>query len=256
MKKRSVLTRKQLAAFVVLCFLIGLGLSITIRVHLTAAQTGTSSQNKNLIDVINNLEAETEGLESKISEMREQIATTQQEYGTDADTVIQLQKDLDSLKFLAGQTAASGPGITLTISDNVSGAEAAKAVDPENFYAENYIVHDTDLRYLLNDVAYLADGIAINNQRIVSTSDIRCVGTVIMVNSTRLAPPYEIKLIGSSTLLEAAIQSSDQYVYLNTKGMPMKMMQQEELILPPYTGSMPSTYIQVDYEKMNNEQEN
>ncbi len=244
---------KQILILVILCFFIGFFLSLTIRTNLLATQQSDNSQNKNLIEVITNLETETDALEKQVSDMREKIATTQQEYGTDAETVSRLQKELDSLKFLAGQTETTGSGIVLTITDNVSGAEAAKALDPDNFYPENYIVHDTDLRYLLNDASFLAEGIAINNQRIVSTSDIRCVGTVIMVNSTRLAPPYEVRMIGSPSLLSAAITGSDQYIYLKEKGMPLKIEANDKIVLPAYNGSIPSSYTQVDYEKAGEE---
>jgi len=249
MKNFTTSKTKQTLLLVVLCFFIGFCLSITIRTNLLATQQSGNNQNKNLIEVITNLEAETEALENQVADMREKISTTQQEYGTNAEMVARLQKELDSLKFLAGQTEVVGSGIILTLSDNVSGAEAAKAVDPENFYPENYIVHDTDLRYLLNDASFLAEGISINNQRIVSTSDIRCVGTVIMVNSTRLAPPYEVRLIGSPSLLEASIISSDQYIYLKEKGMPLKIVTDDNVVLPSYNGSIPSSYTQVDHEK-------
>ena len=58
-----------------------------------------------------------------------------------------------------------------------------------------------DLLYIINDLKRGgAEAISINEQRIISTSEIRCVGNTILVNTTRLAPPYHIKVIGLSLI--------------------------------------------------------
>ncbi len=240
----SSLSLKQFLAILLLCFFIGVAYSVASAAVTQAAQASSDDQNKDLIDLITKLDGETEALEQEITEARERLANSEGTYGKDAATVEAMRQQMESLQLLAGQTEVTGPGVILTLNDNTSGAEAARQVDPENFVAENYIIHDTDLRYLLNDIAYLAEAVAINNQRIVSVSDIRCVGTVIMVNSTRLAPPYEIQFIGPAKMLEAAINESAQYQYLKSKGMPMKISAAGQLTLPAYSGSLSYDYMQ------------
>jgi uncharacterized protein YlxW (UPF0749 family) len=228
-----------------LIFLVsGIAVSIWFKAWSINANVTTDTQNQNLIDVINQLETETSELETNIDALRTELAGNTLS-GTETNAYIaRLQQELAQIQFLSGQTPVTGSGLLISINDNTSGAEAAKQADPVNYYPENYIVHDSNLRYLLNDVAYLAEAVAINGQRIVDLSDIRCVGTVIIINSTRVAPPYEISLIGSPALLEGALQESSQYIYLKSKNMPIKVSREDNLTLPAYTGAIITNYAQ------------
>ena len=83
-----------------------------------------------------------------------------------------------------------------------------------------------------------ADAIAVNGQRLVATSDIRCVGTVIMVNSTRLAPPFEISAIGDPALLQATVENSDEYINIKIiRNMPVTIQTANKIVIPAYKGS-------------------
>ncbi len=238
-KNRNVLS-------VSLLFLLaGAAISIWIRAWSININQETNNQNQNLIDVINQLEAENQILEADIDNLRSRITG---QILTSAETdeyIARLRQELEQMQLVSGQTPVEGSGLLISISDNTAGAEAAKQLDPANYYPENYIIHDSNLRYLLNDIAYLADAVAINGQRIVDLSDIRCVGTVIIINSTRVAPPYEISLIGSPALLEGALQDSAQYLYLHNKNMPIKVSREEKLSLPAYTGAVLANHAQI-----------
>ena len=66
-----------------------------------------------------------------------------------------------------------------------------------------YIIHDDDLLRVINELrAAGAEAIAINGERIVAMSEIRCAGPTLSVNNNRSAPPYEIKAIGNPNNLE------------------------------------------------------
>lgn len=238
-KNRNVLS-------VSLLFLLaGAAMSIWFRAWSINVNPEANNQNQNLIDVINQLEAENVSLEADIEALRSRITG---QILTSAETdeyIARLRQELEQIQLVSGQTPVTGSGLIITINDNTAGAEAAKQLDPANYYPENYIIHDSNLRYLLNDIAYLADAVAINGQRIVDLSDIRCVGTVIIINSTRVAPPYEISLIGSAALLEGALQESTQYLYLHNKNMPIKVSREENLTLPAYTGAVLATHAQI-----------
>lgn len=224
--------------------LAGIAAGIWVRAWTINAQINYNSENQNLVDVINQLEAETLEMESSIEAIRTELAGQGIAAAPSDEYFARLQQELADSQFLSGQTAGTGSGIVITLNDNTAGAEAAKQSDPANYFPENYIIHDANLRYLLNDITYMAEAVAINGQRIVDTSDIRCVGTVIMINSTRVAPPYEITLIGSPALLEAAVQDSSQYIYLHGRNMPIKITRSDNLSVPAYTGAISPKYAQ------------
>ena len=222
--------------------LTGIAVSIWFRAWSINAKINADNENQTLVNVINELEAETLALEGDIEALRSELSgQTNANLNTD-EYIARLQQELAQIQLLSGQTPVTGSGITITLNDNTAGAEAAKQADPGSYYPENYIIHDSNLRYLLNDISYLADAVAINGQRIVDLSDIRCVGTVIIINSTRIAPPYEISLIGSAALLEGALQESSQFIYLKNKNMPIRVARHDDLTLPAYTGTIITNY--------------
>jgi uncharacterized protein YlxW (UPF0749 family) len=227
---------KKYLPLTIACVVTGLLLTVTFRTQMAIMNEKEVDKNKTIIEIIDNLESETEILENNIDSMRKEIEKIQKQQSPEG-FLVSLQNQVDQLKLLAGQTDVSGPGIIVVLEDNVSGADAAKTNNPELFNPEDYIVHDKNLLYLISEVRGQTEAIAINNQRLVPSSDIRCVGTVIMVNSSRLAPPYEIKLIGNPALLETAVLNSDEYAYLKSKDMPVSITRVDNINLSGYKGS-------------------
>jgi uncharacterized protein YlxW (UPF0749 family) len=65
---------------------------------------------------------------------------------------------------------------------------------------------------------------------------------VILVNSTRLAPPYEIRAIGNPEVLETAVQQSLDFAYLKSRDFPVKVSSAPSLNLPAYKGGLRHDY--------------
>ena len=67
-------------------------------------------------------------------------------------------------------------------------------------------MHAEDILSILNELNVAgAEAIAINGQRIVSTSAVRCAGSVVNVNDVKIAAPFVITAIGDPDILEAAL---------------------------------------------------
>lgn len=225
------------------CILTGMLLSSAFRAQTALNAENKTNRNQTLIDIIDNLETETNELEENIDILKKEIEQLQQkEIPGQEGYVAGLQDQIQQLKLRSDQIAVAGPGILVLLDDNTTGAEAAKINNPEFYNPEDFIVHDKSLLYLVNALKGNAEAIAINNQRISYNSDIRCVGTVIMVNSSRLAPPYEIKAIGSPSVLEAAILNSDEYLFLKSKEIPLTITKTEKIDLPGIKGNYSVSY--------------
>jgi len=64
-----------------------------------------------------------------------------------------------------------------------------------------------DLLKLVNELnAAGAEAIAINDERIIATTEIRNAGNYIVINTNRYSAPFEIKAIGNPDTLEAALK--------------------------------------------------
>ena len=134
------------------------------------------------------LEAQVEALSTQVAE-HEAIATE------GADELAELQAAVDELALPAGHAPVQGPAITVTLDDAIGSWDGRG--DPND-----YVIHEQDLQAVANALwAGGAEAMAINGQRVLSTSAIRCVGTTLRLNGAYYTPPYEISAIGEPEAL-------------------------------------------------------
>jgi uncharacterized protein YlxW (UPF0749 family) len=213
------------------------------RTNKATQEATANNKTDNLIAIIEQQENEIASLEETIANLHKQISAIQEEQVKGEALFENLNAYREGLRMQTGLTPLEGPGIKVTLDDNPKGAEAAKTSDVLTYNPENYIIHDKNVLYLVNDLKNAgAEAISINNQRIVSTSNIRCVGTVILVNSTRMAPPYEITAIGDPEQLEQGVLNGQEYNFLKMKDFPIKIEKFEKIEVPAYKGSYTPLY--------------
>ncbi|MDF2928026.1 MAG: hypothetical protein K0Q75_264 [Anaerospora sp.] len=79
---------------------------------------------------------------------------------------------------------------------------------------------------------------AINEQRLIASSEIRCAGPTLSVNNTRYSPPYDIRAIGDPQTLETALKMRGGVVEtLQFWGIQVTLKKQEEVTIPAYKGT-------------------
>ncbi len=224
-------------------FISGILLAVTLQT-VKANQTPWHQKNENLVAMIENQEKIIANLEQSIEENRTHLDRSQQELAAGKKELESLQERLSQMKAWAGLTEVKGPGIIVTLDDNHEGAKAAQAANPDQFKPEDYLIHDKHLLYIVNELRVGgAEAISVNDQRIVTSSDIRCVGPMILVNTTRLAPPYTIKAIGNPQELRKILeQPESEYNILKMAGFPVTLEAKKEVVVPPYKGSYQFTY--------------
>jgi len=217
----------------VVCLLFGALFTSNLKTHLH--ENPMAARNKTLVNVIKTQDQKIAELESEIKSIREKI----QKYQTakTAQTGLEpLQKELERLQFLAGLTAVEGPGIEITLKDQ------EKAKTAKESEVDFYIIHYTDILYIVNDLrAGGAEAISVNGERVVSTSDIRCAGVFITVNLNRLAPPYKISAIGNPDKLEESVRAGE-YTILEQSHFPVTLEKRNDIFIPEYKGSYTFNY--------------
>ena len=109
------------------------------------------------------------------------------------------------------------------------------------------LIHDDDLLRVINELrAAGAEAIAINGERIVAMSEIRCAGPTLSVNNNRSAPPYEIKAIGNPNNLESALKLRGG-VLENFKfwGIQADLSQSDDIVIPAFKGRKSFEYAKI-----------
>jgi uncharacterized protein YlxW (UPF0749 family) len=249
-----VSAKKWYVPVTLVCLLSGILLAMQLKVQATINVGPQAHRNESLVGIIRNLEKETGQLEEQIAALRKQLDLDQKLALGSQDKLLTLQEEMEQAKAAAGLTDLAGPGLVITLDDNLEGAAAAKIKDPERYRDEDYIIHDKNLLYLVNDLKVGgAEAIAIggtesfgvNTQRLVATSDIRCAGTMILVNTTRLAPPYVITAIGNQdSLIKALMAPESEFLTLKALQFPISFKKEDLVKIPAYKGGFRFNYSQ------------
>ncbi|MDO4581332.1 MAG: DUF881 domain-containing protein [Bacillota bacterium] len=239
--RHSKLEQKNLLFLSLLAVVLGFLVMLSINTN-QAANANAENTNAELIAYIEENELRIAELETEIRNTRDAIAALQSEQVEERTLLAAKNEQLERLNDYAGYTELSGEGLIIVIDDNSVGAELAQKNNPTTYNAEHYLVHDKDLLYLIRALAGHAEAIAVNNIRFANSASIRCVGTVIMVNSSRLAPPYELRVIGDAAALQQALEGSARYAALVYRQIPIKVSVSSEVEVPAYNGVYSTLY--------------
>jgi uncharacterized protein YlxW (UPF0749 family) len=184
---------------------------------------------------IDRLDAEQRELKSTLTQLRQELDERQQAVAANTDRLQALRVELERQRLLAGLTPVQGPGVLVTLDD--SDAQIPLGADPNA-----YIIHEYDLRDIVN-VLWMAgsEAISINDERLVSNSSIYCLGSTVMVNDTRLSPPYFIRAVGNPRIQQDYLRNPSYLQELKARQrlheLRFDVASLANLTLPGYTGS-------------------
>ncbi len=196
-----------------------------------------SQRLEELAFVLREQERQREGLERQIATLREQLRAYEVGTVQGRTKLAQLGTQLDQLRQLAGFTAMEGPGVQLELRDSPNPLRPGD--DPNTV-----ILHYTDLQAIGNELfASGAEALSINGERVVATTGLSCVGTTILCNIKRIAPPYRIVAIGPADAMQTYLQRPGGTLEtLRAFGFPVQLARGAHLTVPAYRGSYRFTF--------------
>ncbi len=179
---------------------------------------------------IENMRNVVESLRGEVTEEKKIIAS----YENDNyfDDIIDINSQIEELKFYNGFTDVRGPGIYLKVSDSV--------IEDDGLDIMEKILHDVDITVLLNDLKGAgAEAIAVNNKRIINISEVVCAGPLIRINGERVSAPFFISAIGDMESLYNCVTEDGTYASTlkNHYGMPIEAKMIYNVRIPKYYGT-------------------
>jgi|SRR6476659_3911618 uncharacterized protein YlxW (UPF0749 family) len=112
----------------------------------------------------------------------------------------------DVLAVDAGLDPMRGPGLVVSLNDAQRDAEGRF---PRDAAPDDLVVHQQDVQAVLNALwSAGAEGIQMQDQRIIATSAPRCVGNTLLLNGRTYSPPYVITAIGDVGAMQAALSAA------------------------------------------------
>lgn len=225
-----------LAVFGVLGLLIAVAFNTTSRLA-EARPAGVSS----LVDVVHSMEEQREELEGRLADLRGELGELERKAAESTGVSTSFSRELDRVRQTAGLSAMAGPGVEVVLGD---GTDLGGGTDPND-----YLIHDTDIAIVVNALFVGgAEALEVNGERVVATTPIRCAGTTILVNASRLGNPYVIRAIGDPVALEKAVLDDEAAsllftVYKSQLGLQASITQMNETTVSAYRGSMRPQYL-------------
>ncbi|MFE1264454.1 DUF881 domain-containing protein [Streptomyces albogriseolus] len=154
--------------------------------------------------------------------------------------------ELAALEERAGTQELKGEAITVTLNDAPPDATAKLPGYPEP-QPDYLVIHQQDLQAVVNAMWQGgAEGIQVMDQRLISTSAVRCVGNTLILQGRVYSPPYTITAVGEPEKLKKALAASpaiqNYMVYVNVYGLGWKVEDEGTTTLPGYSGTVDLHY--------------
>lgn len=217
------------------------GLLVTLQWRTQAERSELSVRyNAPLIDAASALQREQNELKSQLAVLRARLDEIQRNASSQSGAARELQTRLDELKASAGLTPQSGDGVIVHLDDARNVSVATRDIDKS-------ICHATDLTDIIN-TAWKggAQAIAVNDERIVNSSSVYCVGATIMVNGTLMSPAFNIAIIGPQNALLGAFDDPNQLQDIkqrrDVQGLGFRVTRANTINVPAYSGALNVRY--------------
>lgn len=152
---------------------------------------------------------------------------------------------LKALEASAGTKKLTGSGLTVTLDDAPPNATANPGY-PEP-HPNDLVIHQQDLQAVVNALWQGgATGIRVMDQRLISTSAVRCVGNTLILQGRVYSPPYKVTAVGDRARLQRALAAStalqNYQLYVKAYRLGWKVDEHEAMTLPGYSGTVDLHY--------------
>ncbi|HEX3612027.1 MAG TPA: DUF881 domain-containing protein [Sporichthyaceae bacterium] len=200
-----------------------------------------SAENTRLVDLIHQAQQRAERAGTTGARLRTEVDRLSAS-ASDPETQ-QVVGAADALAPAAGLTPVTGVGLTIALDDAPPGALDRSYPGLPQPGPDDLVVHQQDLQAVVN--ALWAGGAAamqLMDQRIISTSAVRCVGNVLILQDRVYSPPYSVTAVGDMSRMSAALKASpaiSNYLeYVAAYGLGYRLTPHARVTVPAYSGSL------------------
>jgi uncharacterized protein YlxW (UPF0749 family) len=208
------------------------------------ARAGHGSQRGDLTGLYRAEEARRDARAERVRQLQAEVDADTAALAENDQASAQLLRSTEPLRMQAGVQAVAGPGLVVSLDDAPPGADTGR------FQPDDLVVHQQDVQAVVNALwAGGAEAMMLQDQRVVSTSAVRCVGNTLILQGRVYSPPYVVTAIGDAGKLRAALEASQEVKFylqfVAAAGLGWEVKQHAALALPAYDGSLSLRYAQV-----------
>ena len=160
--------------------------------------------------------------------------------GVDDPRAEQLKAAAAAEATTAGTVAMTGPAVTVKL-DDAPHPQPGQTL-PGNPSADDLVVHQQDVQAVVNALwAGGAEAMTIMNQRVLSTTAVRCVGNTLLLHGRVYSPPFVVTAIGDQTRMTKALDAAPDVTiyrqYVAAYKLVYDVTRQGSVLLPGITSA-------------------
>ena len=138
---------------------------------------------------------------------------------------------------VVGTRAVQGPAVTVALTDS----KRNSANLPASVRPDDLVVHQQDVQAVVNALwRGGAEAMMIQDQRIIATSAVRCVGNTLILQGRVYSPPFVISAIGRIDALNEALDQDPQIAiykeWVDAVGLGYRVTTEAKATFPAYSG--------------------
>jgi uncharacterized protein YlxW (UPF0749 family) len=222
---------------------VGAGLMFATSAQTSQGTDLRSSGRTDLVDVVRAQNLSVRQRAQAVKDLQDQVDALTAQVAPGNAAVSRLRAAATKLAPAVGTQAVTGPVLSVSLDD----AKRTAASLPPGYTADDIVVHQQDVQNVVNALwAGGAEAMMLQDQRVISTSAVRCVGNTLILQGRVYSPPYVIQAIGDQAGMRAALDGSkpvrDYRDYANLFGLGYDVTSKGEASFPAYTGSVGLLY--------------
>ncbi len=200
----------------------------------------------NLPDLIREQNQVNEQRQATVDGLQGEVDAATAALAPDDSRIQALEQEAEAVALSAGRTAVEGPAVKVSLQDaKLVGGEVPDGQDPDN-----YVIHQQDVQAVVNALwAGGAEAMMIQDQRVVSTSAVRCVGNTLILQGRVYSPPYVITAVGDTDRLLTTLDTDPQVDILREWSVAVGLGYAVEVLgttqLPAFVGSITPQFAEV-----------
>lgn len=230
--------------FIVKFLVVGIFIGLIVTWQFSAKIPITSNFPTDEIEargrLLNDYLEEQRYLQSRIVALRSQIEDAQNEIET-----LGKASNLDilnNLKKKVGLVEVVGKGLEIELNDGHS------AIRGGTDFSDTDLIQASDIRDVINLLnASGADGVAVNNHRVIATSTISSVGNTILVNNAMVSPPFYVKSVGDVEIMLQRLLNKELLAAIYTRrdkaNIIFKIRPKDFVTVPVYNGDLKASHL-------------
>lgn len=217
---------------------IALGAGLLFATSSTTARgTDLRSDIVDLPDVIRERTIENERSGQRVERLRGEVNELTRVADPGSKELRALEAESKQRANAAGLTPVAGPALTVSLDD----AHLSSDEIPEGFTVDDVIIHQQDVQGVVNALwRGGAEAMQIMDQRIVSTSAVRCVGNTLILQGRVYSPPFVITAVGNPKDLQESLDEDPTVdifrEYVDAVGLGYEVSTDEQAELPAFGG--------------------